>query len=86
MALIGYASGTLPDLWSAVNLGLGVAVRTPVAAPSGLAVLGSTHGLPDLPPFFVSLHGSATGIRKPIIDRLRIILEECLAVSVLSAT
>jgi DNA-binding transcriptional LysR family regulator len=83
---IGYASSSLPDLWSAVNLGLGVAVRTPAAVPAGLAVLGNKHGLPDLPPFFVSLYGSAAGIKKPIVDRLRIILEQCLAVSVHSAT
>jgi DNA-binding transcriptional LysR family regulator len=83
---IGYASSTLPDLWSAVNLGLGVAVRTPAAVPSGLAVLGREHGLPDLPPFFVSLYGSAVGMKTPVVDRLRVILEECLALSVHSAT
>jgi DNA-binding transcriptional LysR family regulator len=83
---IGFASSTLPDLWSAVKVGLGVAVRTPAAVPPGLAVLGSEHGLPDLPAFFVSLHGSAEGIKTPVVDRLRIILEECLAVSVDSAT
>jgi DNA-binding transcriptional LysR family regulator len=83
---IGYASSTLPDLRSAVNLGLGVAVRTPAAVPAGLAVLGSEHGLPDLPPFFVSLYGSAAGMKTPVVDRLRIILEDCLAVSVHSAT
>jgi DNA-binding transcriptional LysR family regulator len=38
---IGHASNTLPDLWSAVNLGLGVAVRTPAAVPPGLAVLAN---------------------------------------------
>jgi len=83
---IGYASSTLPDLWSAVNVGLGAAVRTPAAVPPGLAVLGSEHGLPDLPPFFVSLYGSAVGMNTPIVDRLRITLEECLALSVHSAT
>lgn len=83
---IGYASNTLPDLWSAVNLGLGVAVRTPAAVPPGLAVLGSQRGLPDLPPFHVPLCGPAIGSRKPVIDRLRAILEECLSVSVVAAT
>lgn len=83
---IGYASESLPDLWSAVNLGLGVAVRTPAAVPPGLAILDGRHGLPDLPPFFVSLYGSAAATQKPIIDRLRTILEECLAVSVEAAT
>lgn len=83
---IGYASESLPDLWSAVNLGLGVAVRTPAAVPRGLAILDGRHGLPDLPPFFVSLYGSAAPTRKPIIDRLRTVLEECLAVSVEAAT
>jgi DNA-binding transcriptional LysR family regulator len=83
---IGYASNSLPDLWSAVNLGLGVAVRTPAAVPPGLAVLGRQHGLPDLPPFFVSLYGSAEGVKKPVIDRLRTILENCLAMSIHAST
>ena len=83
---IGYASNTLPDLWSAVKLGLGIAVRTPAAVPAGLAILDSKHGLPDLPPFHVSLCGSAIESKRPIADRLRIILEECLALSVQAAT
>jgi DNA-binding transcriptional LysR family regulator len=83
---IGYASSTLPDLWSAVNLSLGVAVRTPAAVPNGLTVLGSKHGLPDLPPFLVSLCGRAVESKRPIVDRLRVILEDCLALSVNSAT
>jgi DNA-binding transcriptional LysR family regulator len=83
---IGYASRTLPDLWSAVKLGLGVAVRTPASVPAGLAVLDRKYGLPDLPPFFVSLYESGAGTERPIIDRLRMILEQCLAVSVHAAT
>ena len=83
---IGYASNTLPDLWSAVKLGLGIAVRTPAAVPAGLAILDGKHGLPDLPPFHVSLCGSAIESKRPIADRLRIILEECLALSVQAAT
>ena len=83
---IGYASNTLPDLWSAVKLGLGIAVRTPAAVPTGLTILDRKHGLPDLPPFHVSLCGSATETRRPIADRLRIILEECLALSVQAPT
>ena len=76
---IGYASNTLSDLWGAVKLGLGVAVRTPAAVPAGLTILDSKCGLPDLPPFHVSLCGSAMEARRPITDRLRAILEECLA-------
>jgi len=83
---IGYASNTLPDLWSAVKLGLGVAVRTPAAVPTGLTILDSKQGLPDLPPFHVSLCGSAIETRRPIADRLRVILEECLALSVQAPT
>ena len=82
---IGYVSSTLSDLWSAVNLGLGVAVRTPAAVPPGLAMLGTQHGLPDLPAFHVSLCGPATGCQRPVIDCLRVILEECLAVSIHAA-
>ena len=83
---IGYASNTLPDLWSAVKLGLGVAVRAPAAVPTGLTILDSKQGLPDLPPFHVSLCGSAIETRRPIADRLRVILEECLALSVQAPT
>ena len=82
---IGYASNTLPDLWSAVNLGLGVTVRTPVAVPLGLSALDRRRGLPSLPPFHVSLCGPPIESRRPAIDCLRAILEECLAVSVHAA-
>lgn len=82
---IGYASNTLPDLWSAVNLGLGVAVRTPAAVPPGLSVLDSQRGLPDLPPFQVSLCGPPAESIRPAIASLRTILEECLAMSVHAA-
>ena len=80
---IGYASSTLSDLWSAVNLGLGVTVRTPVGLPVGLATLDSQCGLPDLPPFNVSLCGLP--IERPAVDCLRTIVEECLEVSVHAA-
>jgi len=83
---IVYTSNTLPDLWSAVKLDLGIAVRTPAAVPAGLAILDGKHGLPDLPPFRVSLCRSATELKRPIADRLRVILEECLALSVSAAT
>jgi len=83
---MGYASNTLPDLWSAVKLGLGIAVRTPASVPAGLAILNSKHGLPNLPPFQVSLCGSTMESKRPAADRLRIILEECLALSVQAAT
>lgn len=82
---IGYASNTLPDLWSAVSLGLGVAVRTPAAVPPGLTVLDGRRGLPDLPPLHVSLCGPPIEFKKPAVDCLRVILEECLAVSIHAA-
>src|SRR5579863_2084364 len=82
---IGYVSNALPDLWSAVNLGLGVAVRTPAAVPPGLSVLDNQQGLPDLPPFQVSLCGSPGQSIRPVITSLRAILEDCLAVSIHAA-
>jgi len=82
---IGHASNTLPDLWSAVSLGLGVAVRTPAAVPPGLTVLDGRRGLPDLPPLHVSLCGPPVEFKKPAVDCLRVILEECLAVSIHAA-
>src|ERR1700733_5753733 len=83
---IGHCSKSLPDLWSAVNLGLGVVVRTPAAVPPGLAVLDSQRGLPDLPPFHVSLCGPPDEPKRAVVDSLRAILEEFLAVSVHGAT
>ena len=82
---IGHASNTLSDLWGAVNLGLGVTVRTPAGLPVGLATLDGRRGLPDLPPFNVSLCGLPTAFQRPAIDRLRTIVEECLDVSVHAA-
>jgi DNA-binding transcriptional LysR family regulator len=82
---IGYASNTLSDLWSAVNLGLGVTVRTPAGLPVGLATLDRRRGLPDLPPFNVSLCGLPAESIRPVIASLRTILEECLAMSVHAA-
>jgi DNA-binding transcriptional LysR family regulator len=83
---IGYASNTLPDLWSAVNLGLGVAVRTPAAVPVGLSILNAGRGLPELPPLHVSLCGPATESNRPFINQLRAILEQCLTMSIHAAT
>ena len=82
---IGYVSNTLPDLWSAVNLGLGVAVRTPAAVPPGLAVLDGQRGLPELPPFQVSLCGPPGQSTRPVVASLRTILEDCLDVSIHAA-
>jgi DNA-binding transcriptional LysR family regulator len=82
---IGYVSNTLPDLWSAVNLGLGVAVRTPAAVPPGLSVLDGQQGLPELPPFQVSLCGPPSQSMRPVIASLRAILEDCLALSIHAA-
>jgi DNA-binding transcriptional LysR family regulator len=78
---IGYSSSTISDLWSAVNLGLGVTVRTPVAVPPGLTVLDGERGLPELPDFHMSLCGPPMEAARPATANLRTILEECLAVS-----
>jgi DNA-binding transcriptional LysR family regulator len=75
---VTYSSSSLSGLWAAVNVGLGVTVRTPAALPSGLAVLGRDAGLPDLPPLFVSLYGQTRSATAPVVDRLRVLLQESL--------
>jgi DNA-binding transcriptional LysR family regulator len=75
---VAYSSASLSDLWAAVNVGLGVTVRTPAALPPGLAVLGRETGLPDLPPLFISLYGKNDPAEAPVVDRLRALLQESL--------
>jgi DNA-binding transcriptional LysR family regulator len=75
---VAYSSSSLSDLWAAVNIGLGVTVRTPAALPPGLAILGRDAGLPDLPPLFISLYGKNDPAEAPVVDRLRALLQESL--------
>jgi DNA-binding transcriptional LysR family regulator len=75
---IGYSSSNLSGLWAAVKVGLGVTVRTPAALPPGLAALGQTAGLPDLPPIFVSLYGQNGKTATPAVGRLQELLQGCL--------
>ncbi len=75
---VAHSSSSLSGLWAAVNVGLGVTVRTPAALPPGLAVLGREAGLPDLPPLFISLYGKNDGAETPVVDRLRALLQESL--------
>ena len=66
---IGYASNTLSDLWGAVKLGLGVAVRTPAAVPAGLHDSGQQmrpSGPASLPRIAVRIgYGSKTADHRP---------------------
>jgi DNA-binding transcriptional LysR family regulator len=75
---VAYTSSNLSDLWAAVNVGLGVTVRTPAALPSGLTILGRETGLPDLPPLFISLYGPSDGTMTPVANRLRTLLQASL--------
>jgi DNA-binding transcriptional LysR family regulator len=75
---VAYSSSSLSGLWAAVNVGLGVTVRTPAALPPGLAILGREAGLPDLPPLFISLYGKNDGAEAPVVGRLRALLQESL--------
>lgn len=75
---VNYSSTSLSGLWAAVNVGLGVTVRTPAALPPGLAKLDRDAGLPDLPPLFISLYGQAGKTAGPVVNRLRILLQESL--------
>ena len=43
---VAYSSSSLSDLWAAVNIGLGVTVRTPAALPPALRSLAAMPGCP----------------------------------------
>jgi DNA-binding transcriptional LysR family regulator len=75
---VAHSSASLSGLWAAVNVGLGVTVRTSAAVPPGLAALGPDAGLPDLPPLYISLYGPADDAGAPVVGRLRALLQESL--------
>jgi DNA-binding transcriptional LysR family regulator len=75
---VTYSSSSLSGLWAAVHIGLGVTVRTPAVLPAGLAVLDRKMGLPELPPLFISLYGQPGKTAAPVIDRLRMLLQDSL--------
>ena len=55
---VAYTSAGLSGLLSAVHAGLAVTVLTPSMLGSGLRIIGSDEGLPDLPAVEVALHRS----------------------------
>ena len=75
---VTYSSSSLSGLWAAVHIGLGVTVRTPAVLPAGLAVLDRKMGLPELPPLFISLYGQPVKGAAPVVDRLRMLLQDSL--------
>jgi DNA-binding transcriptional LysR family regulator len=75
---VTYSSSSLSGLWAAVYIGLGVTVRTPAVLPAGLTVLDRKMGLPELPPLFISLYGQPGKTAAPVIDRLRMLLQDSL--------
>jgi DNA-binding transcriptional LysR family regulator len=75
---VTYSSSSLSGLWAAVHIGLGVTVRTPAVLPAGLALLDCKMGLPELPPLFISLYGQPGKGVAPVIDSLRMLLQDSL--------
>lgn len=76
--VVSMNSASLQGLWSGVNAGLGVAVRTPIQLPSNLHVLGRESGLPPLPSVKIRLHHAENTTSKAVA-RLQGILQEEIA-------
>lgn len=73
---ITFTSPSLAGLWSAVEAGLGVTVRTALGLPDRLAILDSRSGLPALSSVPLVLHRGPG--RSPAVDRLHGILTDSL--------
>ncbi|MEP4542911.1 MAG: hypothetical protein ABJP90_19705 [Paracoccaceae bacterium] len=71
-------SASLQGLWTGVNAGLGIAVRTLIQLPPHLMVLGKEAGLPPLPSVKIRLH-HAERITSEAVIRLKSILKEEIA-------
>ena len=63
-----YTTGSLHSLWSGVEAGLGITLRTLIGLPASLRQLGAKEGLPPLPSVALCLHdghgNSAQAVRQ----------------------
>ncbi|MEP2781224.1 MAG: LysR substrate-binding domain-containing protein [Pseudoruegeria sp.] len=71
-------SASLQGLWTGINAGLGIAVRTLIQLPPHLVVLSRETGLPPLPSVKIRLH-HAEHITSEAVVRLKSILKEEIA-------
>ncbi|MEP5761812.1 MAG: LysR substrate-binding domain-containing protein [Litoreibacter sp.] len=76
--VVSMNSASLQGLWTGVNAGLGVAVRTLIQLPPHLMVLGKEAGLPPLPSVKIRLHHAEHTTSKAVA-RLKKILKEEIA-------
>nr|WP_268821739.1 LysR substrate-binding domain-containing protein [Octadecabacter dasysiphoniae] len=76
--LVSMNSTSLQGLWTGVNAGLGIAVRTPIQLPPHLTVLGAEAGLPPLPSVKIRLHHAEHTASEAMV-RLKNILKEEIA-------
>lgn len=76
---IAFSSSSLRGLWSAVEAGLGITLRTAVGLPPNLRALGEIKGLPPTPKVGIplSLHDAKRTL-SPAGNRLRSIVIETL--------
>jgi DNA-binding transcriptional LysR family regulator len=76
---ISFSSSSLRGLWSAVEAGLGVTLRTDVGLPAGVRVLGHVAALPPAPKTALALclHDGKRPLQ-PALNRLRSIIVETL--------
>jgi len=72
---IAFSSSNLSSQWSAVEAGLGIALRTPIGIRSGLVILGEKSGLPTLPQstLRVLLHSADGGLSAPALKLREIV-------------
>jgi DNA-binding transcriptional LysR family regulator len=76
---IAFSSPSLPGLWAAVEAGLGVTLRTPIALPDQLRALPGTAGLPPVPaPSLQACLHDAGRTLEPAVLQLRSIIRQTL--------
>lgn len=77
--VVAFISPSLAGLWSAIDAGLGISVRTPASIPSHLAVLRPSAELPELPQVKLSLHANTRSAETKTVQQLQVMLTESLS-------
>jgi DNA-binding transcriptional LysR family regulator len=82
---VAFTSPTLASLWGAVGSGVGVTVRTPLAIPPGLRIMGEADGLPGLPSVCLGLYAAGEAAVSPAASAVADIMTSVAGQSLLAA-
>lgn len=77
---VAFTSPSLNGIWSAVNAGLGITVRTSAALPQHLSIINDLPKLPTINLFLHSASPTPTPAMQRLMDIIKIYLEEYLTV------